>query len=987
MKRSDVYKLVLMAMVTTAMACSPPDSKGDEADMKMGGSGEEMGTSPVDMGSVTERDMRMVEPDMGDCEKVTYCDPSDSAQIVEVDLCTGDVTPLEKCEGSTPHCSTRKSSTSVGDAFCSETPCESLERDVCDPDRPTDIFTLNTCTGALEYDKSCNTTGSGCVPGSTPNADAKCGNICGNARATVVCDPDEPERLYWGDECGNPRSLKERCSGDDICIPGDEGATCGEDTCVPETKIVCDPQQPGALFEQNSCTRERTLLETCDAGLRCTAGSTPDDAATCAMCEPEYTYACDPDDPANILQTDSCTGITSVNHVCPGVGSACTPSGSPSVRPSCSMCTSESELFCDPSRPTEILSRDTCSGEVTVETTCTEVGEGCTPGRLSSDPPRCGNICGSAVHERVCDPGQPSKVFWTNECGQITKEAETCMTGSSCELDDDGEGRCSCIQIDTDCRYPMNVTDYYGTSAVIGIDSCGGETVLEQCDFGARCFQDMDYNNGVAECTRSLDTVQASSPYYNHGCFGFSELTLFKTKLEADCRCRYTGQAGSGAGYANPVTMMQPGNALEVCQPVDRVIDLTWPVPAGSGPSFSAFHKNTSGVKWHGGWTDEINKIAYAAVSWTNPQHRQTSTIVTFDLRTGARTVVSGIYPDPMLGEVEYGSGYDSPNSIAMGPATQPLSAVNAMRIGPDGKLYTFGLGTTGEGVNSSAEIVRVDPATGLRELVWQSQTIERGVNSSPYGQCLRHNYVRQADNTDAYESVALNSRSFAVGPQGQFYMTFQGTYEGNGVIEVSADGSTCRFVSRWGARDFRLTPQDPIALAPADVGTGFTPQYSPLFNPGLIRHGKLHIVTSLNLRVITVDIATGDRVSISEQPSAGYGGMGRSSMVYDSTRNLLLSAGGPASADGAWVDEATGHREPLFADSSTPGTPLVTSVYDVNRSITSWVGTTLGQTNTLGYGPMFVDPDDPDILYFVLVGGALLKFEISTFNNFLFSL
>ena len=153
------------------------------------------------------------------------------------------------------------------------------------------------------------------------------------------------------------------------------------------------------------------------------------------------------------------------------------------------------------------------------------------------------------------------------------------------------------------------------------------------------------------------------------------------------------------------------------------------------------------------------------------------------------------------------------------------------------------------------------------------------------------------------------------------------------------------------------------------------------------MRNGKLYIVTSLNLRVITVDIATGDRVAISSQPASGFGGMGRSSMIYDTSRNLLLSAGGPASADGAWVDEVSGRREPLFADTSTPGTPLVTSVYDVERSIVSWVGTTLGQTNTLGYGPMYMDPDDPDILYFVLVGGALLKFEISTFNNFLFSL
>ena len=115
--------------------------------------------------------------------------------------------------------------------------------------------------------------------------------------------------------------------------------------------------------------------------------------------------------------------------------------------------------------------------------------------------------------------------------------------------------------------------------------------------------------------------------------------------------------------------------------------------------------------------------------------------------------------------------------------------------------------------------------------------------------------------------------------------------------------------------------------------------------------------------------------------------GMGRTTMIHAPSRNLLIAAGGPSAYDGAFIDEATGKREPVFADSSEPGTPMVESVYGVRRSVSSWVGTTLYQGGYIGYGPMFIDPDDPDILWFLVGGGALLKFEISTFNNYIFSL
>lgn len=938
MRQSRITIGALAVCACLLGACGSNNDNNDD------GSPNDMSTPvQMDMGAQDQGAADMTPSDMAgnnsECGVELVCDPDDPANILARDLCTGETSVRETCSGAQPFCNTKSLSGSYGEARCATSECDPKTQDVCDSNSPYEVFERDACTGERTLKDTCDDVGEGCTQSSS-SSPARCGNICGDTTFKKVCKPGSLSTVYWSDECGNVRDSAMLCSGDKICTTEDpddpskavEEAYCGEPECQPQFDTVCDPDNGKVVLNKNTCTGATTVKETCTGNTECKA--TTSKIAVCFSddCVPEF------------------------------------------------------ELVCDPNQPRAIVKRNSCTGELTVESMCTDVGEGCVPGRLSSDDPRCGDICGSSRHEAVCDPNQPGKVFWTNECGEITDEKETCVTDSTCVTDEDGEGSCSCVPVETDCRYDNNIVDYYKPSFVVEIDSCGGRTDIEECAFGARCFQEDGYNNGEAECTRSLDPVQAASPYYDHGCFGFSELTRHKTSLAVDCRCRFASESGMGAGYADPITKTQPGNALEACQEVAQVANLTWPVPAGSGPKFSAFFESTSAVRWHGGWLDEAAKKIYSVVTWTNADHRQTGTVVSVHIRTGEREIISGIYPDQAQGEISFGSGYESPNDIAQGPATQPLSAVNAMRIGPDNKLYTLGLGTTGEGESVSAEIVRVDPVTGARTLVWQSQTIERGINTSPYGQCLRHNYVRQSNGVDAYESVAIRSRSFAVGPQGQFYLTFNSTYEGVGVIEISADGSSCEFVSRWGAREFRLTPQDPLVPAPADIGTGFTPQYGPLFGPGLIRNGKLYLVTSLQLDVLTVDLSTGDRVAVSMSDN-GFGGMGRTTMIHDPSRNLLIAAGGPSAYDGAFIDEATGKREPVFADSSEPGTPMVESVYGVRRSVSSWVGTTLYQGGYIGYGPMFIDPDDPDILWFLVGGGALLKFEISTFNNYIFSL
>ena len=765
----------------------------------------------------------------------------------------------------------------------------------------------------------------------------------GECAEITACSPMNKRQILLGNTCGELLGVAQLCVGKESCHDVD-----------PETGMSVEP--------------------------RCALGENG--------CMPQHTRSCDRDDPTKVFSTNSCTQEVVVAQQCQGE-ERCVVEGGEAV---CAVeaCVPKITVVCDDSDEDGVFSHDSCTGALTKIETCTEVGQACVPGKRvagKTQDAMCDDVCGKDV-TFVCDPAEPDKVFTQNDCGERTGVFKTCDAPSVCELNSIGSARCSCLPLEeTSCNNSSSGLGFYGgTSEVRRKNTCGSDDIIDSCAYGARCFQDEDYNGGVAECTRSIDESQASSPHYDYGCFSKSELVMHKTSLEMDCRCRTIGDGGSGqgAGYAQPSTMMNPGKALPNCRPVSEVKNLTWDTPAGSGPQFSVFSSSSVNDKWYGSWLDAPARDLYTVVSWTSSEHRVSGTVVRYNLDTGARKVISGLYFDPQQGKTAYGSGYESPNSVSAGPATQPLTGVSAMQGGPDGMLYTLGIGTTGELVSRAVEIVRINPATGERTLVWQSQADERGVNVAPngWGQCLSHIHGNTGG-VDSYESVPLGARGFGIGPQGHFYMTFKGTYEGDGIIEVTPDGSSCRFVTRWGAREWRLTPQTPLKPRPASIGGGHAPQTSRMYAM-MWRSGSLYVATE-RLELLKVDVATGERSIVSGKDS-GYAGLGRTSIFYDESRDLIFTAGGPSARDGAVIDEVTGRREELFADTSIPGRPLLESVYGIRRSVTS-PPTTLAQGNTLNFGPMVMDPQDPDILWFVIKGGALLKFELSTFNNYIFSL
>jgi hypothetical protein len=516
---------------------------------------------------------------------------------------------------------------------------------------------------------------------------------------------------------------------------------------------------------------------------------------------------------------------------------------------------------------------------------------------------------------------------------------------------------------------------------------------IEECGFGTVCFQEEGFNNGEALCHRSIDSSQSDKPYYDFSCGTFSMWLRNPTSLEIDCRCRVVGDGQGGAGgtiggsngYVDPNNIDidnggYPGGPVINCSTPGAMADTIWPIDYGTGPNFNAWYQqNASGASWFSGVVNAETREMFAVVRWTNPQYTRSSTVVAWELDTGNRRVVSGLYPDPRLGQAEYGSGYMSPPVGSSSSVTeQPLSGANVIRLGPDDQLYVFG-GGTGESTSSEREIVRVDPTTGERTLVWRSRTDDDDDEIDPsFGQCLR---------PDAYgrvQSVGINAQAFEVGPNGDFYLSMRGTREGDGLISVSADGTTCTFFSRWGGLGHSPGGGADPAPAPNQIGNGFLLQF-PV--KGLLYHNDTIYGVS-NDDLYSFNLTTGQRIKES-YTSGSYGGMGISNIFWDDTRGVIWAVGTVAKFVGAIVDLETGRRESIFSDTGFQdygAEAILRSDYEQARSVTS-PPTMLGSnSNSIGYGGFILDPDNNDIVFAVLKSGGLMKMELSTFNNFVFS-
>ena len=707
--------------------------------------------------------------------------------------------------------------------------------------------------------------------------------------------------------------------------------------------------------------------------------------------------ACDPDNPNQIITVDGCGELVSVYRECREDSICSTTSASDPDRETAPTCIEPCrgfETLCDPDNETQIIKVDGCGELVEVTEECEE-NEVCT----TTDPnnpdreisPRCVGTCGRRDAALVCDDSNPLAIFDVDECGNITKETP-CGADKTCALStEDGQAFCKCNPTGRNyCYFPDTATGIYNDSFIMTQYSCTGPEYrlesdeIEKCVSGTICFDDdPNINNGDPLCRRSIHESQSDSPYYDYGCDNIDTLRV-QTKLAIDCRCRDVGDGGTGDdstgdNIVNPITGEHKSRSIVNCRGAGSARRYTWPVEYGSGPHLYNYI-DAGNILFFPGAFDPDTRELFGLGSFTDPQYNKTGVLFSIQVDSGARRIISGIYPTES-GYEEYGSGYVSRNTDNENRVQEvPLAGPSIVRLGPDRQLYVHLVGTTGEGGNKNSSIVRVDRTTGERTLVWRSQNDDNGLQPD-YGQCLDH-----VNNTEFPYSVNITARSFAIADDGTFYMSFHSTYEGDGVIEVSADGSTCRFVSRYGARDFNPNP-DMDVPAPEDIGGGYESQFGRI-TVGMVRNGHVYGVDDWRT-LVKFNIETGDRLAVSPEPPAGYTGIGRGTMFYDETRDYIWTSGGSARYLSSVINEETGSRQGIYGDRGSDAVEqLLRSDYPDPRAIdsASLSNVLTNGGNALLEGPIWLDPDDNNIVWLVINGGALIKFELSSFNAYIHS-
>lgn len=534
--------------------------------------------------------------------------------------------------------------------------------------------------------------------------------------------------------------------------------------------------------------------------------------------------------------------------------------------------------------------------------------------------------------EAICDPENERYIIQVDSCGVEERRLETCLGDWTCHTTTDGDPYCACPIPDEPVLW-CNPADSETEQATLQyVDECDQflPEVIATCAVGEYCWYTWNEDGTVdesagAHCGSSMDPSQSDSPWYQYAC----DLDMYMhatTSLIMDCRCNRSNAA------------------MQECRPGSDA----WGqgLRLGTGPNMHGINF----AKWGGGFI--LNGELYAPVRYSGgTSGDDPGAIYAIDIVTGNRRVVSGSYLSS-TGRVDVGSGH-----LVNGEA---LPFLTHIKLGADGMIYAFGSNTL-----SHVEITRVHPITGARTQVWRRVPESDGMNASyPYGQCFDGR--PSSLYLGGYQPVQYAERAFALGEDGSFYVGWNN--DGVGVVRISADGSTCTQVSRWASRN--LTAPLP------DIGGGITPQYDTI--QGMLhRDGKIYAFTEEML--LSINDVTGDRSIFSYV--SGIGGNGETNFWVDESRNVMFACGTVAARKCSVHDMVDGNvAQNLFEIGQEY--PVIQGKYPFSQGAKG----ALDNNNYSGYGAVAMDPNDNNILYFVVLSGVI-KYEIDTGNSHFISM
>ena len=405
----------------------------------------------------------------------------------------------------------------------------------------------------------------------------------------------------------------------------------------------------------------------------------------------------------------------------------------------------------------------------------------------------------------------------------------------------------------------------------------------------------------------------------------------------------------------------------------------------GIGPAqlMTGFPTKPGTSRYWGGFLDNAKRKIYIGSTWSDnrdvggdPKLKNFGVLYEIDIdwskpeSVGNRKVISGKYLSRQ-GDVDVGSG-------------ETLRTVRTIKKGKDGMFYAFTMDP-----GSLATIVKIDPSNGNRSIVWTEKPILYSDKTEfPKDQCEQGS-VPQAQgvmgsvpaSSRRSKQVNFSGQPFEMNPNtGEFYLIpIKGTGP-QGIMKISADGSTCSWVTRMRAEGNNKYTDNAANKADATYGqpngagprgTGFTSMTFDGTNPYYHEiKGKAWLYVSSGNSYWRADVETGNRELVVQQEP------GDTNSVWDPVRNFLWTSG---TGNGSGIAPVT------INDEDNP--KLLGNIFCLNPSA-AWFQCIrgVGEAGPMLRGGLFLDPSDGNLIMAHDAVG-LVRIEVATGNTYTFSL
>ncbi len=339
-------------------------------------------------------------------------------------------------------------------------------------------------------------------------------------------------------------------------------------------------------------------------------------------------------------------------------------------------------------------------------------------------------------------------------------------------------------------------------------------------------------------------------------------------------------------------------------------------------------------------------------IAWSTASRPNETMIFAVNLDTGNRRHFSGAWDDPANGYSEVGTGdkFVQIMDIKKGPASEPNS------------LYA--VGATSD--IAAPKLWRIDATTGARTKIFDEET------ASPSSLCPNLSTL------PGRTTVQMTTEGWAIDSQGRFYFSNIGM-PGPSILRLTVAGvggaaaTQCEYLTR--------VMDCPTCSVQANVGAGYDSIQFDL-KAFEIKDDKLFAVS--DKRFLSVELATGRRALLSYANDVGAIGTGPINAegladrwtTWDSTRGVFWTVGILGGSMAVTVDPTTGDR-------------AAWPCYHTTRGVLEGCGGT-GMPlvpGPLNFGGMVIDPLPPHDLYFAHDLFAVVKYEVTTGNSYIFSL